>query len=150
MRRPARLEKPSLEVQADVADALAVDLEVLVVVRVGLAGDVGAAIAADDGERRRESELELGGPGMDAERADQGRSDDVVDRVRVAVPVEIQHPVAPVERAQTERQLSVAERLRCVDGQVATRIHRGTERIEIDVSGDLLRSRRRCTKHREA
>src|SRR6185295_651679 len=78
----AGLEEPGLEVEADVADALTVEPELVL-------SDIRTAIAAHDQERHRGADLELGGPGVDAECADQRRADDVVDRVGVALAVEL-------------------------------------------------------------
>src|SRR5678815_716034 len=97
VRPPAGLEEPGLEVQPDVADALAVELELHV-------AHVGRAIAAHDEERHRRAELELERAGVDAERADQRGADDVVDRVGVVARAELEQAVAPGERAQPERQ----------------------------------------------
>src|SRR5438132_1635816 len=84
-------------------------------------------VAGEDRERNRRAELELGGSEMDAIRRDQGRADDVVDLVEDVAVVRIlerEQVVAPVERAETERELVVAEDLRRVDREVAARIDR--------------------------
>src|SRR5262249_33563541 len=59
------------------------------------------------------------------------------DRVRVALAVELEQAVAPVERAEAERHFLVAEHLRRVDREVAARVHRRAERVEVDVAGGL-------------
>src|SRR5690606_26976777 len=85
---------------------------------------------------------ELGRPELEADRADQRRRDDVVDRVLGAVALEVEELVAPVECADAERQLSVTEHLRRVHRQVATRVHGGAKAAQIDVTGGLSVSRR--------
>ena len=134
--------------QTDVADALAVDLEVHVVVRIARIDDVGPAIAAHDAERRRYTELELGRSEVDAERADERRGDDVVDGVGGSVAVEVEEMVSPV-RDEAERELFVAERLRCVDREVAARVDRRLEGVETDISGGVGRRDRRTCENRE-
>ncbi len=133
MRPLAGLEEPGLQVQAQVADALAVEL-VLVVAHVG------AAVAVHDRERQRRADLELDRAELEAVGGDQRGLDDVVDRVRVGVAVgavELEQVVRPLQRADAERQLVVAQHLRGVDRQVAARVHRRMERVEVDVARRL-------------
>ena len=148
VRRAARLEEPGLEVQADVADALAVELELLVVVRVvRVAEVVRAAVAAHDRRTARDApNSSSAGPAWMPNAPISVAVMHVVDRVRTCrCPVarrrvaEVQEPWPQSSDAEAERQLLVAEDLRGVDRDVAARVHRGAERIEGDVTGRLCR-----------
>jgi hypothetical protein len=122
------VEQPRLEVDAEVADALAVDA---------------LARAVDDRDRQRHAELAQ----RHAERAHQRRGHHVVDRVRRRAVAEREHVTAPVERAEPERQLPAAERLGAVERQVAMRIHRGPEFIELHGAGGLRGGEPREQEH---
>src|SRR5690606_10318332 len=133
-----------LEVEAEVADALAVKAELLVVVRDGwIAGEVWVLVARDHLERQRDARLELDRAELEAERRDQGRRDDVGDLVDVVALLELEDLVSPVGD-QSERGLEVTEHLRGVDGDVAARVDRRAKRVEVDIAADL-RSSRNCT-----
>jgi hypothetical protein len=132
------IEEPNLGVHTDVADALPLELPVLVVVGGrDVALVVGRTIAVGEGERNRGTELELEGTGLDPERADQGRHDHVADRELVGTLVERHESAAP-RRHETERDLLVTEHLRRVQCDVAARVHRGAKRIEVDIRPILL------------
>src|SRR5262249_42796854 len=116
VRRTARLEKARLGVGAQVANALATEVELHVVVGRVRADSVRTAVTAHDHERYRQPELELGRAGLEPERADDRRRHHVLDLVtghaRSAVAsvriTEAKHLVAPVERTQAEGHFLVS------------------------------------------
>ena len=149
MRGPFEVEQEAdLEVQAHVAQPLAVEGEAVAVVHARRADLIRIFVARHDLERQRDARLQLQRPHLEPERGDQRRRDHVGDLVRaVVVALELQHPVAPVGH-QTERQLGVTQHLRGVDRDVAARVHRRPEGIELDVAADLRVDRVRAEQQR--